>query len=71
VPHGEMAGDKMSLGLTTEQGHPKIYVPAGLPWQLAGKNDGLMVRGWLCCLFSGGCCPRADTAVFATAGLVA
>lgn len=59
------------LGLTTEQGHPKIYVAGGLPWQLAGKNDSLMVWGWLRCLFSGGCWPHADTAAFATSGLVA
>lgn len=61
----------LSLGLTTEQGHPKIYVAGGFPWKLAGKNNDLMVRGWLLCLFSGGCCPRADTAAFATSGLVA
>lgn len=42
------------LGLTTEQGHPKIYVAGGLPWQLAGKSNGLMVWGWPPCLFSAG-----------------
>lgn len=42
------------LGLTTEQGHLKIYVAGGLRWQLAGKSDGLMVWGWLRWLFSVG-----------------
>lgn len=38
---------------------------------LLGRTMVLMVWGWLHCLFSGGCCPHADTAAFATSGLVA
>lgn len=72
MPHGETASDKMSFtGADHRARAPQNLCCWRVPLAACWENNGLMVRGWLRCLFSQGCCPGADTAAFATSGLVA